>query len=599
MRGLSIAFAALLVTGMVQRADAQQHNVILFVPDGLRGGMVTAENAPAMFALARDGVTFTNSHSLFPTLTTPNASGLSTGHYLGDTGDFGNTLYAGFPVPAAHNSVTPFIENDDVLGQLDKHFNGNFIHEESVLHAAQAQGYVTAAVGKLGPTLIWDHQNRDGQKTIIIDDRTGNLDGIDLPSWLAESMTMNNITVRTPSRGANGDPLTKEADIQQLTYFSKVINELLLPKFKQDGKPFFLIYWSRDPDGSQHNQGDSLNELTPGINGPTSLAAIRNADNQVAKLREALQKLGLAATTDILIAADHGFSTISKQSRTSVAAKGQYELVPPGSLPPGFVALDLADALKLPFFDPDHDNQRVEAGQTSRAGNGLLGTDPEHPDLVVVANGGADMVYFPKKNGKKLAEKVIAALLREDYVSGIFVDPALGKFAGTLPMNSINLVGKAVTQMPSILVNFRTEAVGCAIATNCQVQIADSVLPQGSGMHGSFGRGDTFNFMAAIGPDFKSGYKDSMPVSNADVGMTIASLLKLKIPAQGKLLGRVMSEALLGGKEAPVMKMSEESKPDANGLKTILRLQKTGDQLYFDAAGFKGRTVGLDDSASP
>jgi len=42
-----------------------------------------------------------------------------------------------------------------------------------------------------------------------------------------------------------------------------------------------LVYWSRDPDGTQHGQGDSLNELTPGINGPTSRAAIRNADDNL------------------------------------------------------------------------------------------------------------------------------------------------------------------------------------------------------------------------------------------------------------------------------------------------------------------------------
>ena len=29
------------------------------------------------------------------------------------------------------------------------------------------------------------------------------------------------------------------------------------------------------------------------------------------------------------------------------------------------------------------------------------------------------------------------------------------------------------------------------------------------------------NFMAAIGPDFKAGYVDALPVSNADVGATI------------------------------------------------------------------------------
>ena len=83
--------------------------------------------------------------------------------------------------------------------------------------------------------------------------------------------------------------------------------------------------------------------------------------------------------------------------------------------------------------------------------------------------------------------------------------------------------------------------------TNCSVEIADTVLRQGQGMHGSFGRGDTLNFTAAIGPDFKAGYVDPLPVSNADVGMTIAQLMGLRSSANGGLIGRVMSEALPNG----------------------------------------------------
>ena len=58
--------------------------------------------------------------------------------------------------------------------------------------------------------------------------------------------------------------------------------------FKEREKPFVLVFWSRDPDGTQHFQGDSLNSLVPGINGPTSLAAIRNADDDLARIRAAL-----------------------------------------------------------------------------------------------------------------------------------------------------------------------------------------------------------------------------------------------------------------------------------------------------------------------
>ena len=46
-----------------------------------------------------------------------------------------------------------------------------------------------------------------------------------------------------------------------------------------------------------------------------------------------VDRLGLAATTDIVVAADHGFSTISKQSSTSPAAKADYRDVPKGFLP--------------------------------------------------------------------------------------------------------------------------------------------------------------------------------------------------------------------------------------------------------------------------
>jgi len=113
-------------------------------------------------------------------------------------------------------------------------------------------------------------------------------------------------------------------------------------------------------------------------------------------------------------------------------------------------------------------------------------------------------------------------------------------------------------------------------------------------MHGSFGRGDTLNFMAAIGPDFKAGYVDPLPVSNADVGMTIAQLMDLHPVAAGGLIGRVMSEALPHGVIPKAFDGKIVSKPAVNGLQTIVKFQRVQSQRYFDAAGFPGRSVGLD-----
>jgi hypothetical protein len=111
-------------------------NVILFVADGLRQGSVNNDDAPAMNQIRKKGVFFANSHALFPTLTTPNASAIATGHNLGDTGDFGNYLYTGFPLPAVGDTQVPFVKNDRVLGTLDERFGGNYLHEETLISFA-------------------------------------------------------------------------------------------------------------------------------------------------------------------------------------------------------------------------------------------------------------------------------------------------------------------------------------------------------------------------------------------------------------------------------------------------------------------------------
>jgi Type I phosphodiesterase / nucleotide pyrophosphatase len=599
---ISLKAAAVLAAGLVfhpgQPAAQQVRNVVLFIPDGLRALLVTPQTAPTMAAVRDAGVNFANPHSLFPTFTMANAAGLSTGHFLGDTGIFSNTLFSGYPVPAAGGSVTPFIENDVVLGDLDSHFGGSLISEESILAAARRQGLSTAAFGKVGPTLLFDHTDRTGEPTIIVDDWTGSANGIPLSQEVKDALTAAGLPLAAPPRGANGNngdantPGTLVANIVQQAYFADVAAKVVLPLFKARNKPFVLVFWSRDPDGTQHSQGDSLNALTPGINGPTSLAGVKNADDNLRTIRQALDDLGLAATTDIVIAADHGFSTISKESETSPAAKASYADVRAGLLPPGFLALDIAKALDLPLFDPNNKNGRVGDNAHPKGGSGLIGQDPAKPDIVVAANGGSDLVYLPTKD-RALAARVVEALLGQDYVSGLFVDDDLGAIPGTLPLSAINLKGVAKTPTPSIVVNFRSFSTGCEQPVLCTVEVADTTLQQGQGMHGSFSRADTMNFMAAAGPSFRRGYVDNVPVSNADVGQTLARLLDLKIPFRGSLMGRVIEEALPGGAEPAVAAYILRAPPGAGGLATVLSYHQVGKAHYFAAAGFPGRTVGL------
>ncbi len=202
-------------------------------------------------------------------------------------------------------------------------------------------------------------------------------------------------TRRNGERRGRQEPGTTVANIEQQNYFADVAAKVVLPMLKARNAPFVMVYWSRDPDGSQHNQGDSHLKLVPGINGPTADAGIQNADNNLKRLRDTLSELGLADTTNIMIAADHGFSTISKQSRRVPRRRWTTRAFRRTCCPQASSRSILHKALGLPLFETFAERKRVENGAFPRGGSGLIGNDAQKPDVVVAANGGSDLIYLP------------------------------------------------------------------------------------------------------------------------------------------------------------------------------------------------------------
>lgn len=579
---------------------ATPHNVILFVADGLRSAIVSPQTAPALAAVRDSGVDFKNSHSIYPTFTTPNASAIATGHRLGDTGDFANVLYVEKPLPAPYSTPVAAVEDDVVLGLMNDRYGGNYLNETSLLQAARAKGFSTASIGKLGPVAIQDVTARDGETTVIIDDSTGAPGGagIRVRDDIAQAIKAAGLSTTAPDRGLNSwpgaynMPGVRVANVDQQAWFTAVATKILLPKFKAAGKPFVMVFWSRDPDGTQHNQGDSLNSLTPGINGPTSMAAIRNASNNLQAVRDALAANGLDATTDVVVTADHGFSVVSRRSETSAAAKLDYRDVPKGFLPPGFLAIDLAKAMGLNLYDAGGVPVDLQYGVYPKGGS-ILAVDPAKPIVVVVPNGGSDLIYLPGGD-HALAGRVVEALTEQDYTGALFVNDALGPIDGSLPTSAIGLAGTALTPAPAVVISFKSFSTGCENAEICGAEVADTELQQGQGMHGSFGRQDTHNFMTAIGPDFKVGFVDPAPVGNTDLAITLAHVLGLDLGGKGKAVGRTLSEALIGTTVVPTATPHVlRSAPALNGFRTILNWQDAAGIPYFDAAGMPGRTIGL------
>jgi arylsulfatase A-like enzyme len=606
-RSLCLAAVSLLALSCAAQAADKPRNVIIFVADGLRYGIVSHNTAPTFADIQKNGVDFRNSHSVYPTVTTANASAIATGHGIGDTGEWSNAIV--LPPLKSEPGAVHFMESDLILKDTNGLYGNNYFNEMSLLALARQHDYQTAAIGKEGPILIQDITASDGASTIFIDDSTGTRfeknHAIPLDPSLVQAMKDAGVETVARDRGLNQSagaynlPGVMVANIYQQQWFTDVTTKVILPRFAASGKPFALVYWSRDPDGTQHNTGDSLNTLSPGINGPTSLAAVRNASDNLQALIDKLKELGVYDNTDIFVTADHGFSTISRQSKTSWSAKQAYpDDTVKGYLPEGFLALDLARDLKLPIFDAYNTPIDVAHGDHPK-NSASIGADPAHPDITVAESGGSDLLYLDPAKAKDLAPKIIAALIKQDYVAGLFVDDELGPIPGTLPMSAVGLRGNALTPRPAIYVSFSDYALPSCLKKwvqpeLCSIMVTDTNLQQGQGNHGGFTRANTRNFMAAIGPDFKAGYADMAPVSNADITPTLAHVLGFDLPAKGTLKGRAIGEALISGPAATDSTPHvTRSAPAANGFVTVLESQSVGEETYLDAAGMPGRVVGL------
>src|SRR5262249_1455601 len=174
---------------------------------------------------------------------------------------------------------------------------------------------------------------------------------------------------------------------------------------------------------------------------------------------------------------------------------------------------------------------------TALVGANVRRLDGRDASFVVAANGGADLIYIPDGRAEIL-HQIVDRLLTYDYVGGVFVDDRFGEVPGTLPLSAINLAGASKLPRPAIVVAFKVFYLNPSNLLTA-VQISDTGLQEGQGMHGGIGRDSTFNNMAAAGPDFKPQFADAAPAGNADITPTLAHLLGFEAATGGMVVGRV------------------------------------------------------------
>lgn len=310
--------------------------VIICVWDGLRPDSISQEITPNLARLRdREGVNFSDHHSVYPTFTMMNAAALATGAYPAHHGFYGNTEYQPGPVgqnadgKAIDFSQPVFTEDHGVLQALDRFYRGRgkrgVFAVQTLFEAAHAAGLRTAAIGKIGPVFLQDLRP-DDTLSVLLDENVA------LPFGFAQQLQAANFALPAnaarypysagqvltldPSNGrptasiaerqirladgATPDPRASAGSAHNAAngYLMRVFLEFVLPKFE----PELSIIWLRNPDSTEHQFG-------PGS--PNYQDSLRDQDQLLGNLQSKLVELGLRDTSDLIVVSDHGHSTVA------------------------------------------------------------------------------------------------------------------------------------------------------------------------------------------------------------------------------------------------------------------------------------------------
>jgi arylsulfatase A-like enzyme len=447
------AIVALALSACAARPAGAPGGCLVVVIDGLRPDYVTAELMPNLHGLGLRGVVFADHHSVFPTVTRVNAASIATGSYPATHGLLGNSVY----VPDVDAERSLDTGEKATLDAIDAATGRRLLTAPSLgeLLAASGKRLLALSSGSQGSGFLLNHRAPAG--AVIHPDFT-------VPSEL-----------RARIDDALGAGPTSESPVAARTRW---IVDALLEFGLEELRPDVTIMWLGTLDTVAHASG---------VGTPETLEAVRQVDAELGRLEAGLRDRGILDRTNLIVTADHGFST------------------------------------HVGGFDPDRAIARAVAE---------AGADPGS----VVRAGGA--IYVRDAD---LTPAIVAALQRDPAVGAIFTPAAdagaaTGTIAGTL---SLDLARGNHPRAGEILVSaaWTDEVNGhgyAGVSTN-----------GGVAGHGATSPFDIHATLIAAGPAFREGLESPVPTGNVDLAPTLLHLLGLPVPET--LDGRVIREGLRDG----------------------------------------------------
>ena len=432
------------------------HSVLVVVFDGLQPSQITPALMPNLAEFAHSGVAFANHHPVFPTVTRVNASSIVTGCLPGRHGLAGNTFlcrdYAPRQVIAAMEPTLQAVA--DATGQA------LLVPTLADILGRRGLAYIAIGTGTSGNAYLHNPNAATAGGATIHPDFT-------LPRPLHAQLSAR-----------FGD--WPEADLPntaRLSHARRILTEYILP----ERNPAVALLWSSEPDKTQHADGVGIGRA------PRALA---EADAEFGALLAWLEQTGRAGNTDVLVASDHGYSTISR-------------------------VIPVEPMLREAGFPPIEQERGV----------------------AVAANGGSVLFYI-NDGDAGTAEKLAAWLTAQDWCGPLFAARRVGQPAGALPAG---LIGCDGPRSPDLLMSFPWSSEPNAAGYPGFAPATGGAPRQGQ--HGSMSRHELRNVGLARGPSFRNGVVLDTPTGNTDLAPTILRLLGIT-GADAGMDGRVLEEAL-------------------------------------------------------
>ncbi|MGC1641043.1 MAG: alkaline phosphatase family protein [Pseudolabrys sp.] len=500
-----------------------ERHVVVVVWDGMRPDFVTEQNAPTLWKLAREGITFRNHHAVFPSATMVNGTAIVTGIYPGKNGIIANHVYR--PDIDPHHSID--VELPAVVKKGDEVSGGKYILVPTIAELVQHAGGRTVIASAKTVGLLLDRQADVGTAKNCVTLFAGK----SLPAEIIPSIT------------ATLGPFPS-GHLQQDAWTTKAMTDC----FWKDGVPALSVLWLGEPDLTQH-------ESAPGA--PAALAAIKSADENLAAVLSALDQRDARGRTDVFIVSDHGFSTIKR-------------------------SVDLRRILNDAGFTAKIEELRIAKDGNQSAGGIRDKTEfndqPKPGDIMLAANGGS-VLFYVVGHDKKLIRRLVEFLQQSDFAGVIFTkEPMEGTFGLT---QALIQRGDA----PDVVMAFRWTDLQNQFGVTGEID-ADWQRAAGKGTHATLSRFDMHNTLIAAGPDFKRGQTDDLPTGNVDLVPTILQILGFKVPHQmdGRILSEaVAAPTSLLPTPKPEAKSIEARKDFPSGTwRQTLKISRVGSTIYLD-----------------